>query len=123
MSIFTSWVMGGLIKANLKAYFDSIKMGLVHEDALIMVLKSRYPFEPGKIRKVMTEVPGIIALNAGEERTTLPAKKDELRDLICTMYFVEIKLDFADRYTLYMLNMKLIDKFNDLYDSIKAKYL
>ena len=118
MSIFTARAMRGLIKANLKIYFDSRKMGLDHEDALDMVLKSRYPFEPGKKRKVMTELPGIIALNAGEERTTLRTHQEELRDLICTMYFVEMKLDFADRYTLHMRNMELVDIFNELYDSM-----
>jgi len=120
MGKLTSWAMGGLIKANLSVYFDLIKMGLDHENALIRLVKSRYPLEPGKFRKVMTEMPRIIALNASEERTTLPTKKDELRDLLWTMYCVEVKLDFADTYPL---KMELIDKFEDLYDSIKTKYL
>jgi len=123
MSIFSSWVMGGLIKANLKVYFDLVKDGVSHEDALAVVLKSRYPFEPGKKCKVMTILPGVIALNARGERATVTTNREELRDLICAMYIVEVKMDVDDEYSFQNEITKLINKYNDLYDSIKVKYV
>lgn len=117
MGIFSMGGMGGLVKANLSVYFDSIKRGINHEDALMTCLKSRYPFEPNKLREVMIKWHGYKANDTG---------KDELRDLIYIMYSVETHLDIDDRFRRIKaleIFWKFDEKFNELYDSVKAKYL
>lgn len=122
MNIFDSLGMGGLIKANLKVYFDSIKHGINHRDALTVVLKSRYPFEAGKSREVALRWEGARMAEAHLDKTKPPAEKDELRDLIHTMYSVETHLDRADVFKRIKENEKFDAKFNELYDSMKTKY-
>ena len=129
MSIFASWSMGGLIKANLKVYFDSVKIGIDHNEALAVVLKSRYPFEPGKIREVSSLWRGAIRAEADYARfakieppTEIDVERDELRDLILNMYYVETHLDITDTFKRREETIKFEDKFNELYDKMKAEY-
>lgn len=126
MNIFDFLGMGGLIKDNLKVYFDSIKDGINHKDALMVVLKSRYPFEPGKSREVALRWERPRMAEAQFDKTKPPTEKDvekdELRDLIHTMYSVEAHLDRADVFKRIKENEKFDDKFNELYDPMKTKY-
>ena len=123
MGILSSMAMKSIIKANLNVYFDLVeKRGLDHDDALAEVLESRYPFEPGKKREVVNVLPIISSLNTVEGITTTPEKKEQLRDLISTMYFIETKQDVGDFFSLHMKYTEFIERYDGLYDSIEAKY-
>ncbi|OGO24353.1 MAG: hypothetical protein A2Z28_06500 [Chloroflexi bacterium RBG_16_51_9] len=121
MNWFALGAMGPLIKSNLRVYFDLVNHGVDHKEALVMVLKSRYPFEPGKILTVQARWIGTRMAEAHFDRTKLPTAKDELRDLIHTMYSVETHAERAVGLTRLKENERFDDKFNKLYDSMKVK--
>ena len=124
MGILSSMAMKSIIKTNLNLYFDMItKSGLNHDDALAKLLESRYHFEPGKIMEVTGELPIISSLKTVEGSDKTPKQEGELRDLISTMYFVETKQDIGNYSAVHMKYAEFSERYNDLYDSIKAKYL
>ena len=111
------------IKVSLGVYFDSIKNGIAHKDALMKVLKSYFRYEPGKIQKVTTGLLGSDILKANTDRILLPKeKKDDLHDLILTMYFVATHVDANSMFAMEA-EQKFFVIFEELYDSMKTKYL
>ncbi|MFC1924788.1 hypothetical protein ACFLXA_05450 [Chloroflexota bacterium] len=126
-SIFAMWSIGALIKANLKAYFYSIASGASHEDALARVLKSRYPLSRDKREHVAESYHGRrigkAKFSSTKPATQEDAEKDELQDLIFTMYEIETHLDRVDTFQIMKEEEKFDDKFNEIYDSMKHKYL
>jgi hypothetical protein len=123
MNIITSKAMTNLIRVNLAGYFDLRKDGVSHKDALTKLLKSRYFFERGKRNKVMTLWSEARASKSRISETTSPSEKDELRDLLRYMYIVETHLDKADMLSLEAYKLEFDDKFNELFELVKTKYL
>jgi hypothetical protein len=124
MNTLSRKAMMNLIQVNLEGYFGLRKDGVSHEDALMKLVKTRYLFfERGKRDKVMTLWSEAKASKLRMNKTTSPREKDELRDLLGYMYIVELRLDKADMLTLETYNLEFSDKFNGLFESIKAKYL
>lgn len=124
MNTLSRKAMMNLIQVNLEGYFGLRKDGVSHEDALMKLVKTRYLFfERGKRNKVMTLWSEAKASKLRMNETTSPSEKDELRDLLGYMYIVELRLDKADMLTLEAYNLEFSDKFNGLFESIKAKYL
>ena len=124
MSMVSRKAMTNLIQVNLTGYFDLRKDGLSHEDALRKLVKTRYLFfERGKRDKVMALWSEAKASKLRMNKTTSPSEKDELRDLLGYMYIVETRLDKADMLTLEAYNLEFDDKFNELFELIKTKYI
>ena len=124
MNTLSRKAMMNLIQVNLEGYFGLRKDGVSHEDALMKLVKTRYPFfERGKRNKVMTLWSEAKASKLRIDETANPSEKDELRDLLGYMYIVELRLDKADMLTLEAYNLEFSDKFNGLFEVIKAKYI
>jgi len=124
MNMLSRKAMMNLIQVNLEGYFGLRKDGVSHEDALMKLVKTRYLFfERGKRNKVMTLWSEAKASKLRMNETTSPSEKDELRDLLGYMYIVELRLDKADMLTLEAYNLEFSDKFNGLFEVIKAKYI
>jgi len=120
-------IIVGAMKAttnvSLAVYFDSIKNGIAHKDALMKVLKSHFRFEPGKISKVQAELLGSNTLKANTDKPLLPKQiKDDLLDLIWTMYCVETHVDTNSLFESEA-EQNFFVIFNELYDSMETKYL
>ena len=110
-------------KTNLAIYFDWTKSGMSHKDALAKLLKSRYRFEPGKITKVQAELLGSNTLRGDVDRTlTQQQIKDDLLDLNWTMYCVETHVDTNSLFAREA-EQKFFVIFEELYDSMQARYL
>jgi hypothetical protein len=121
MNVVSRNVMANLIKVNLAGYFGFRKDGVSHEDVLVELVKTRYRFfEHGKRDKVVT-------LWSEAEASKLrinkaPSEKDELRDLLHYMYIVEAHLDRVDMFTLQAYKLEFNEKFDELFELMKAKY-
>jgi len=124
--------MGGLIKKNLMVYFNSRKKGADHQNAMKMCLATRYRLETDKIQEAVSWWKGVRMAEADYIKmahikiTKPPTKddieKDELRDLLHTMYTIESHLDQRDTFIRVKENERFDDKFSKLYDSMKAEY-
>ena len=124
MSMVSRKAMANLIQVNLAGYFGLRKDGLSHEDALRKLVKTRYLFfERGKREKVMTLWSEAKASKLRMNETTSPSEKDELRDLLHYMYIVETHLDKVDMLSLEAYNLEFDDKFNELFELVKTKYI
>lgn len=124
MSRIIMKAMTNLIQVNLTGYFDYRKDGVSHEDVLMKLVKTRYLFfERGKRDKVMTLWSEARASRLGINKTASPSEKDELRDLLRYMYFVEIHLDKADMLTREGYKLEFDDKFDELFELMKTKYV
>ena len=124
MNMVIRKAMANLIQVNLAGYFGLRKDWVSHEDALMKLVKSRYLFfEHGKRDKVMTLWSEAKASKLRINKTTSPSEKDELRDLLGYMYIVETHLDKVDMLTLEAYNLEFDDKFNELFELIKTKYI
>ena len=87
------------------------------------LLKSRYFLERGKRGKVMTLWSEAKASKSRINEPAIPSEKDELRDLLRYMYIVETRLDKADMLTLEAYSLEFDDKFNELFELMKTKYV
>lgn len=124
MNVVSRKAMANLIQVNLTGYFGLRKDGVSHEDALRKLVKTRYLFfERGKRDKVMTLWSEAKASKLRMNKTTSPSEKDELRDLLGSMYIVETHLDKVDMLTLEAYNLEFDDKFNELFELKKTKYI
>ena len=91
--MFAMFGIGGIIKSNLRVYFDSLRHNATHKDALARCLKTRYPFEPDKIREVLLHWEQSLMVKVHFNDIKALTDKDELRELIKSMYNVETHLD------------------------------
>lgn len=123
MNIFSMFRKDGFIKSNLKVYFDSRKIGAYQWDALMTCLKTRYPFESGKIRDVKNCWEGAVRAVLFANKTNHLSEKELLLELLIAMYTIETGLHKVDTSKRVDELDKLEEEFNKQYDLMQQKYL
>ncbi len=88
-----------------------------HSDALSKLIKTRYFIEFGKRKKVMALWSETEA-NKARSKGVQPNEKEQLQDLLFSMYFIETHLDKVDVTTLDTYKQIFEDKFNEIFPLI-----
>jgi hypothetical protein len=99
----------GLMKANMHAYFDARWMGVNHQEAILKVIKYRYPFSQEE-RAFVKSMFDKISQSDNE--------KGHLKALIYVMHCHE-----ANRPPKLNSSDKVLLKIERIYDSINSRYM
>ncbi len=118
-----------LIKANLKTYFKVRAKGLSENEALVWVIKSRYPVSEQNRMQVRKEFKYVLNQSKKPENKYLPAYKNlntaetKIKELVKIIYFFEnpqpLKLDIK----LAFKQNKIEYQIDQIYESLKKKIL
>ena len=99
----------GLIKSDMRAYFNARSKGVNHQEAINRVIRYRYPFSQEK-RSFVKSIFGEISRNGSDE--------DSLKTLIYIIFCQETgRPPIPDR------GRKIILKINDIYDVVSSQYV
>jgi len=99
----------GLIKSDMRAYFNARSKGANHQEAIDRVIRYRYPFSQEK-RSFVKSIFGEISRNGSDE--------DSLKTLIYIIFCQE-----TGRPPIPDYGDKIILKINDIYDVVSSQYV
>jgi len=116
----------GLIKANIKAYFKARSKGLSENDALEVVINSRYPLSESNREEVRSEFKS--ALSKPPILDSSDPEKRKVKELVRVILFFEYPRA-EDKYLFSQVSFngssfmqKIEYQIDSIYESMRTKY-